>query len=456
VGRSNTTGDGTGVTWQQRHESSAAEEQVYRTTTVGQLVAALVECHDETDICHVFEHHQDGTLGFEIACQRLGISKADWEYANNVGGFYALVAIVAEKLGVPRYDPTAEKTRRETVTRLIETADERNEPMEKAAKETKLLLDSLTDELSRELPNRKVDVWISPFQDVTYVPAGEMVYLTFGINDVPNAVRALREVYKNEGLERGVASHMTAEQNLLAAGYVKTEVELRKDKLPVIGLVGKSELVLELTSNLERVGTRVSRLEGWKHTECGIQYRATRIPDEAGWLAQIVLPGSGQKRAGGMYYLLDEAEAKALRMAKIVEFCQLKNISLPPAGTLEPAPPGFDQYLRTGLNPSLEKEVTTTPEMNNNRTPYKFVGEKIITYYVDSGGYCLVAYDTVNKRASQPLARSDSREEIERMVASYEDVSMIVGKAATRKMREMLVPAAKHRPRAPRGPEIER
>jgi hypothetical protein len=24
----------------------AAEEQVYRTTTVGQLVAALVECHD--------------------------------------------------------------------------------------------------------------------------------------------------------------------------------------------------------------------------------------------------------------------------------------------------------------------------------------------------------------------------------------------------------------------------
>jgi hypothetical protein len=79
----------------------AAEQQVYRTTTVSQLVAALVECHDETDICHVFEHHQGGTLGFEIACQRLGISKADWEYANNVGGFYALVGIVAEKLGYP-------------------------------------------------------------------------------------------------------------------------------------------------------------------------------------------------------------------------------------------------------------------------------------------------------------------------------------------------------------------
>jgi hypothetical protein len=74
--------------------------------------------------------------------------------------------------------------------------------MEKAAKETKLILDSLTDELSRELPTRKLDVWTSPFQDVTYVPPGETAYLTFGINDVPGAVRALRGVYKNEGLEK--------------------------------------------------------------------------------------------------------------------------------------------------------------------------------------------------------------------------------------------------------------
>jgi hypothetical protein len=434
----------------------AAQQQLYRTTTVGQLVAALVECQDQTDICHVFEHHQGSTLGFEIACQRLGIPKADWDYANNVSGFYSLVGIIGEKLGLPRHDPAAEKARRETLTRLMkspEATDQRNEPMEIAAKETKLLLDSLTNELSRELPNRKLDLWINPFQEVTYVPAGETAYLTFGINAAPSAVRALSEVYKNEGLERGVASQITAEQKLLAAGYVKAEVELRKDELPVIGVIGKRDLVSELVSSLESVGTRISWLEGWEHTERGIQYRATRIPDEEGWLAQIVLPGSGQKWAGGMYHLRDEAEAKALRMAKIVEFCQVKNL---PAATLEPAPPGFDEYLRTGLNPSVEKEVKTTPEMNNNRTPYKFVGEKIITYYPDNGGYCLVAYDTVNKRASQPLARSDSREEIERMVASYEDASMIVGKAATRKMREMFVPAAKHQPCAPRGREIER
>src|SRR5258706_14587548 len=104
----------------------AAEQQVYRTTTVGQLVAALVECRDQTDICHVFEHHQDGTLGFEIACQRLGISKADWDYANNVSGFYALVGILAEKLGVPRYDPAAEKGRGETITGLMKIARKRN------------------------------------------------------------------------------------------------------------------------------------------------------------------------------------------------------------------------------------------------------------------------------------------------------------------------------------------
>jgi hypothetical protein len=64
--------------------------------------------------------------------------------------------------------------------------------------------------------------------------------------------------------------------------------------------------------------------------------------------------------------------------------------------------------------------------------------------------------DTVNKRASQPLAGSDSREEIERMVASYGDDTKIVGKAATRKMREMFVPAANRIARGPRRPEIER
>jgi hypothetical protein len=87
----------------------AAEQQVYRTTTVGELVAALVECRDQTDICYVFEHHEGGTLGFDIACQRLGIPKADWDYAINVAGFYSLVGIIGDKLGLPRYDPAAEK-----------------------------------------------------------------------------------------------------------------------------------------------------------------------------------------------------------------------------------------------------------------------------------------------------------------------------------------------------------
>ncbi len=177
------------------------------------------------------------SLGFEIACQRLGISKADWDYANNVGSFYALVGVVAEKLGVPRYDPAAEKGRGETVTGLMKSPEEETQ--------TKISM-----------------------------------------------------------------SHMDHKMSV--------------------------------------------------------------------------------------------------------------------------------------------------PGMSKDRTPYKFVGEKLITYYADNGGYCLVAYDTIRKEASQPLARSDSREEIERMVASYDDARKTVGKAAGRKMREMFVPAAKHQSRALRGPEIER
>jgi hypothetical protein len=214
----------------------AAEKQIYRTTTVGQLVAALVECRDQTDICHVFEHHQGGSLGFEIACQRLGIWKADWDYANNVGGFYALVGIVAEKLGVPRYDPAAEKGRAATVTGLMKSPEE----------------------------------------------------------------------------------------------------------------------------------------------------------------------------------------------------------------------------TRNKINMSHMDHKMSVPGIRKDRTSYKLVGEKIITYYADNGGYCLVAYDTIRKKTSQPLARSDSREEIERMVASYDDARKIVGKAVTRKMREMFVPAGRYKARAPRGPEIER
>jgi hypothetical protein len=122
----------------------------------------------------------------------------------------------------------------------------------------------------------------------------------------------------------------------------------------------------------------------------------------------------------------------------------------------------------TGLMKSPEEETRTKISMSHmdhkmsvrgmrkDRTPYKLVGEKIITYYPDNSSYCLVAYDTIRKKASQPLPRSDSREEIEGMVASYDDARKIFGKAASRKMREMFVPAAKHQPRAQRGPKIER
>ena len=90
-----------------------------------------------------------------------------------------------------------------------------------------------------------------------------------------------------------------------------------------------------------------------------------------------------------------------------------------------------------------------------DKTRYKFVGYKIITYYADNGSYCLVAYDTVNKKTSKPLARSSSREEIERMVASYDDAGKAVGKAATRKGKE-IVATPKYQLRAPRAPELER
>ena len=80
-----------------------------RTTRVSQLFAALAECRDQVDICDVFEDQRSGLTDYEIACRRLGISKADWDYAISEGGFYFLVGIIGEKLGLPRYDPAAEE-----------------------------------------------------------------------------------------------------------------------------------------------------------------------------------------------------------------------------------------------------------------------------------------------------------------------------------------------------------
>jgi hypothetical protein len=98
-----------------------AERLLYKTLTVGQLVSALVESRDQSDIRHVFANHAGGTRGFEIACQRLGVSKSRWDYAMNEAGFYALVGIIADKLGIPRYDPDAEKARREKDCRADES-----------------------------------------------------------------------------------------------------------------------------------------------------------------------------------------------------------------------------------------------------------------------------------------------------------------------------------------------
>jgi hypothetical protein len=103
-------------------------------------------------------------------------------------------------------------------------------------------------------------------------------------------------------------------------------------------------------------------------------------------------------------------------------------------------------------NRNAERET----KMRNEQTPYKFVGEKIITYYAAGGRYCLVSYDTMNKRVSGPLATAASREEIERLVANYGSGKKAVRRSAMRKINQMFVPGAHRDLRTSRGPEAER
>jgi hypothetical protein len=108
---------------------------------------------------------------------------------------------------------------------------------------------------------------------------------------------------------------------------------------------------------------------------------------------------------------------------------------------------------------SVQQEIRNAEretKMRNEQTLYKVVGDKIITYYAAGGRYCLVSYDTINKRASEPLATATNREEIERLVANYDAGKKTVRQSATRKINEMFVPGAHRDLCATRDPEGER
>src|SRR5260221_14345837 len=88
-----------------------AEHIVYRTGTIEQLVAALIESRDHTDIRRIFGHHEGGSRGFEIACRRLAIATNELGSANDVGGLRRLTGGHGSKLKLPKQDPGPGQTR---------------------------------------------------------------------------------------------------------------------------------------------------------------------------------------------------------------------------------------------------------------------------------------------------------------------------------------------------------
>jgi hypothetical protein len=131
--------------------------------------------------------------------------------------------------------------------------------MDIAAHEIKRLFDDLTGDLSQEWPDRSLHIWISPTKDVEYLPVNSLVYLTFAIDAVPKAIQELQDIYKNEGFKQGVAAEIRAEKKLLAEGYVRLDVMLRKDREPLVAFVGEEEMISELQSNLQRSGISVAQ-----------------------------------------------------------------------------------------------------------------------------------------------------------------------------------------------------
>jgi hypothetical protein len=381
-------------------------EGVYRTTTVGQLIAALLECRDQTEICRVFEHHKGGTADFEIICQRLGISKADWDYANKEAGFYALVGMVADKLAVPRYDPAAEKAQQENVVR----------------------------------PTKSVQ------------PIDHRSYAGIGSRQTPPHVLAAMTAVAKVLAERGYILRSGGAGGADSA-FEKGADTAKEIFLPWRGFNGHSSRFYDPSSQASEIAEKYH--PAWPGVKESVRKLMTRnthqvlgkdCNDPVDFVICFTSHGAG---AGGT--------GQAIRIAKDYQIPVIDLGFFERATTQQIVTRTLDAVNRV-INRQQPEIGNKEPEpkMTSNRMPYKFVGDKIITYYADNSGYCLVAYDTVNKRASEPLARANSREEIERMVADYDGTTKRVGKAATRKMKEMFLARLPRQAHAARGPELER
>jgi hypothetical protein len=112
------------------------------------------------------------------------------------------------------------------------------------------------------------------------VNAGYTVYLTFGVDDVPAAVRALREIYRSAGIEKGDAACEATEARLLTEGCVKAEALVRGAQKPVLRLEGKPELVSQLASSLERVGIRVHGVHADQRLELAVRREILSAEDQ--------------------------------------------------------------------------------------------------------------------------------------------------------------------------------
>ena len=130
--------------------------------------------------------------------------------------------------------------------------------MDIAAHEIKRLFNDLAGDLSQEWPDRSLHIWISPTKDVENLPVNSLVYLTFAIDAVPKAIEELQDIYKNEGFKQGVAAEIRAEKKLLAEGYLKLDVMLRKDREPLVAFV-EEEMISELRSSLQSSGISVAQ-----------------------------------------------------------------------------------------------------------------------------------------------------------------------------------------------------
>lgn len=92
-------------------QSETAEQSVYGTEYLDDLIQRIIEARDASDILNALQHHTGGQHNWKLALQHAGLTEQQWDSAMNREGWTKVVSYTAKARGIPKFSHEAEAAR---------------------------------------------------------------------------------------------------------------------------------------------------------------------------------------------------------------------------------------------------------------------------------------------------------------------------------------------------------